>query len=145
MRVRASRGARFGVDQSRHSLGFQYGPLGKRAAGLFRSPFSVAGNLQGLRDRSASWIRTSLASRSRNFSSAATGKDYGWSAKRTVGSVGYSCSKCSAVSFARAQGGRTSCAAIFPAEPFELDLENDGNPLASYLVPLLRLRGAFHG
>ena len=30
---------RFGVDQSRHSLGFQYGPLGKRAAGLFRSPF----------------------------------------------------------------------------------------------------------
>jgi hypothetical protein len=47
--------------------------------------------------------------------------------------------KASAVSFARTQGGPAGCATIFPADRFELDLENSGNPLIPYLQPLMRL------
>jgi len=32
-----------------------------------------------------------------------------------------------------------ACATIFPADRFELDLENSGNPLIPYLRPLMRL------
>ncbi len=47
--------------------------------------------------------------------------------------------KNSAVSFAHAQSGPAGCATIFPAERFELDLENEGNPFAAQLAPLVRL------
>jgi hypothetical protein len=47
--------------------------------------------------------------------------------------------KASAVSFARTQGGPAGCATIFPADRFELDLENSGNPLIPYLRSLMRL------
>lgn len=47
--------------------------------------------------------------------------------------------KASAMSFAKAQSGPVGCATIFPADRFELDLENSGNPLVPYLRPLMRL------
>jgi hypothetical protein len=47
--------------------------------------------------------------------------------------------KASAVSFARTRSGPTGCATIFPADRFELDLENSGNPLVPYLRTLIRL------
>ena len=43
------------------------------------------------------------------------------------------------MSFARTQSGPTGCATIFPTDRFELDLENNGNPLIPYLRPLMRL------
>jgi hypothetical protein len=43
--------------------------------------------------------------------------------------------KSSAVAFAHAEGGAAGCATIFPAESFELDLKNDGNPFAEQLAP----------
>jgi hypothetical protein len=45
----------------------------------------------------------------------------------------------SALSFARKSSQPRGCAAIYPCHRFELDLENRGNPLASYLGPLMRL------
>src|SRR5258705_11830910 len=45
----------------------------------------------------------------------------------------------SALSFARENSRPAGCATIFPSERFELDLENNGNPLVSYLRPLMRL------
>jgi hypothetical protein len=45
----------------------------------------------------------------------------------------------SAVAFARKNSQPTGCATIFPSEPFELDLENSGNPLVTQLRPLMRL------
>jgi hypothetical protein len=47
--------------------------------------------------------------------------------------------KNSALAFAHAQCGSAGCAAIFPSERFELDLENNGNPFADHLAPLARL------
>jgi hypothetical protein len=47
--------------------------------------------------------------------------------------------KSSALEFARKLSGRKSCATIFPAERFELDVENHGNPLIAHLKPLMRL------
>ena len=44
--------------------------------------------------------------------------------------------KSSALAFARRASGRTGCAMIFPSERFELDVENQGNPLVDYLKPL---------
>jgi hypothetical protein len=44
----------------------------------------------------------------------------------------------SAVSFARRQSRPSGCATIYPSERFELDLENDGNPLVAPLGPLMR-------
>ena len=41
----------------------------------------------------------------------------------------------SAVSFARTNSGAAGCATVYLSEPFELDLENRGNPL----VPQLRI------
>jgi hypothetical protein len=38
---------------------------------------------------------------------------------------------------------KQSCATIYPSERFELDLENQGNPLIVYLRPLMR--PAMHG
>jgi hypothetical protein len=45
----------------------------------------------------------------------------------------------SAVSFARKNSRPAGCATIYPSERFELDLENGGNPLVTYLGPLMRL------
>ena len=45
----------------------------------------------------------------------------------------------SALSFARKNSRPAGCATIFPSERFELDLENNGNPLVAYLRPLMRL------
>jgi hypothetical protein len=47
--------------------------------------------------------------------------------------------KSSALAFARKVSGRAGCATIFPAERFELDVENYGNPLIVHLKPLVRL------
>ena len=47
--------------------------------------------------------------------------------------------KASAVSFAKAQSWPVGCATIFPTDRFELDLKNNGNPLISFLRPLMRL------
>src|ERR1019366_118385 len=43
----------------------------------------------------------------------------------------------SALAFARRNSRPSGCATIFPSERFELDLENQGNPLIAYLRPLL--------
>jgi hypothetical protein len=45
----------------------------------------------------------------------------------------------SALSFARRNSWPLGCATIFPSERFELDVENQGNPLIVYLRPLHRL------
>ena len=45
----------------------------------------------------------------------------------------------SALAFARRACRPAGCATIFPSERFELDVENQGNPLVEYLKPLLRL------
>ena len=45
----------------------------------------------------------------------------------------------SAVSFARAKSGAAGCATVYLSEPFELDLENSGNPLAVQLASLVGL------
>ena len=47
--------------------------------------------------------------------------------------------KCSAMAFARRASRPLGCATVFLPERFELDVENRGNPLVSYLKPLLRL------
>ena len=57
-------------------------------------------------------------------------------AKGTVG--GMFLFKDSATSFARRHSGSTGCATIFPAERFELDIPNNGNPLAALVGQLLR-------
>jgi hypothetical protein len=43
----------------------------------------------------------------------------------------------SALSFARRNSQPAGCATIFPQERFELDLENNGNPLVEYLGSLV--------
>jgi hypothetical protein len=45
----------------------------------------------------------------------------------------------SALSFARRNSWPAGCATIFPSERFELDLENNGNPLVAHLGPLIHL------
>ena len=65
-----------------------------------------------------------------------------WVAREAKGRIGgLFILKRTAVSFAHEQGGAAVCATIFPSVQIELDLENEGNPLASYLGPLLRSRG----
>jgi hypothetical protein len=48
----------------------------------------------------------------------------------------------SALSFARRASRPLGCAIILLSERFELDVENQGNPFARYLTPLLRLMTA---
>jgi hypothetical protein len=47
--------------------------------------------------------------------------------------------KDSALSFARRHSRPAGCATIFPSETFELDLENNGNPLLPCLGSLMQL------
>jgi hypothetical protein len=44
----------------------------------------------------------------------------------------------SAVSFAKANSGAAGCATVYLSEPFELDLENRGNPLVVQLASMSR-------
>ena len=63
-----------------------------------------------------------------------------WVARDANGQIGgIFLLKNSAVSFARENSQPVGCATIFPYERFELDLENNGNPLVAYLRPLMRL------
>ncbi len=67
-----------------------------------------------------------------------------WVAREAKGRIGgLFLLKRSAIAFAHAQGGPAGCATIFPSERFELDLKNEGNPLAGPLAPLLRLATDF--
>jgi hypothetical protein len=61
-----------------------------------------------------------------------------WVAREAKGRIGgLFLLKSSALSFAHARGGLAGCATIYRSERFELDLENEGNPLA-HLAPLVR-------
>ena len=67
-----------------------------------------------------------------------------WVAREAKGKIGgLFVLRRSAIAFAHEHVRAASCATIFPAERFELDLENKGNPLASYLAPMLRLMEIF--
>jgi hypothetical protein len=69
-----------------------------------------------------------------------------WVAREAKGRIGgLFLLKRSAVAFAHAQGGIAGCATIFPAERFELDLKNEGNPFAVQLAPLVRFATALSG
>jgi hypothetical protein len=46
--------------------------------------------------------------------------------------------KASALWFSKRRSRTTGCATIFLSEPFELDLENRGNPYAMYLAPWVK-------
>jgi hypothetical protein len=46
--------------------------------------------------------------------------------------------KSSAISFAHRHAGDVACATIFPAESFELDIENNGNRLVGLIGPMMR-------
>jgi hypothetical protein len=71
-------------------------------------------------------------------------RDGFWLARDAKGHIGgMFLLKSSALSFARRHSRPAGCATIFPSERFELDLENQGNPLIVRLVPLIRL--AAHG
>lgn len=64
-----------------------------------------------------------------------------WVARDAKGRIGgIFLLKNSALAFARKNSGPVGCATIVPSEPFELDLENQGNPLAAQLRPLMRAR-----
>jgi hypothetical protein len=67
-----------------------------------------------------------------------------WVAREAKGRIGgIFFLKNSALSFAHAQTGAVGCATIFPSERFELDLENNGNPFATRLVPLMQFATDF--
>jgi hypothetical protein len=67
-------------------------------------------------------------------------KDGFWIAREARGRIGgIFLLEASAVSFARTQAGPGGCATIFPTERFELDLENNGNPLIGFVRLLMRL------
>jgi hypothetical protein len=67
-----------------------------------------------------------------------------WLARDAKGKIGgIFLFESSALSFARRHSRPMGCATIFPAERFELDLENQGNTLIAYLGPLMRF--AMHG
>ena len=68
-------------------------------------------------------------------------KDGFWVARDVKGKIGgtFLCEN-SALSFARRNSQPEACATIFPSHGFELDLENNGNPFALQLGPLMRLR-----
>jgi hypothetical protein len=63
-----------------------------------------------------------------------------WVARDAKGRIGgLFLRKVSAISFARTQSRPAVCATIFPTGRFELDLEDNGNPLIPCLRPLVRL------
>lgn len=67
-----------------------------------------------------------------------------WLAREAKGTIGgIFLFENSALAFARRNSWPSGCATIFPSARFELDVENQGNPLIGYLAPLMRL--AVHG
>ena len=65
-----------------------------------------------------------------------------WVAREARGRIGgLFLLKSSAVAFARARSEVDGCATIFPDDTFELDVANEGNPLALHLGWLARLVG----
>jgi len=67
-------------------------------------------------------------------------KDGFWLARDAKGKTGgIFLLESSALAFARRHCWPSGCAAIFPSERFELDVKNQGNPLAPYLRPFIRL------
>jgi len=63
-----------------------------------------------------------------------------WIARESRGRIGgIFLLKSSALAFARAQSGSARCAFVFPSGSFELDLENQGNPLARHAESLLHV------
>jgi len=68
-------------------------------------------------------------------------KDGFWIARDAKGRIGgIFLLENSALSFAKRHSQPGGCATIFPSHRFELDLENNGNPLALQLGSLMRLR-----
>lgn len=62
-----------------------------------------------------------------------------WVAREAKGRIGgLFLLKSSALAFAHEGSGPAGGATIYPAEHFELDLENSGNPFAAHLAPLVR-------
>jgi hypothetical protein len=67
-----------------------------------------------------------------------------WVARDVKGRIGgIFLLKSSALSFARKNSEPAGCATVFPAERFELDLENKGNPLVAQLGSLIHLAVRF--
>lgn len=67
-------------------------------------------------------------------------KDGFWVARDLKGEIGgIFLLRDSALAFAKRNSPQPGCATIFPSERFELDLENQGNPLAPELAFLVRL------
>ena len=67
-------------------------------------------------------------------------KDGFWLARDVKGKLGgIFIFESSALAFARKHSLPSGCATIFPFERFELDVENQGNPLTSHMAPLMRL------
>jgi hypothetical protein len=63
-----------------------------------------------------------------------------WVAREAHGRIGgLFLFKSSAVDFANRQSGAARCALVFPAETFELDIENRGNPLIALAEGARRL------
>ena len=63
-----------------------------------------------------------------------------WIAREAKGRIGgIFLLKSSALAFARAQSEMARFAMIFPSQRFELDLDNEGNPLARHAESLLRI------
>jgi hypothetical protein len=67
-------------------------------------------------------------------------KDGFWVAREAKGSIGgIFLLEISALAFARKNSEPVGSATIFPSERFELDLENNGNPLVGWLGRLMRV------
>lgn len=63
-----------------------------------------------------------------------------WVARDVNGTIGgIFLFESSALAFAKRNSRPAACATIYPSERFELDLENQGNPLVAALASLLRL------
>jgi hypothetical protein len=63
-----------------------------------------------------------------------------WLARDVKGQIGgIFLLESSALAFARRHAFPLGCATIFPAERFELDVENQGNPFVAYLGPWMHL------
>jgi hypothetical protein len=63
-----------------------------------------------------------------------------WVARDAKGTIGgLFLFRNSALSFARRNSRQTGCAAVFPSQRFELDVENAGNALLPHLGSLRRL------
>jgi hypothetical protein len=75
--------------------------------------------------------------------SAGRNRDGFWLARDAKGeNGGIFLFKRSALAFVRRASRSSGCATVFPSERFELDVENQGNPLVGYLKTLMQLATA---